>query len=73
MSKSTPLDKPIPSLGTLGGKLPTTITSGEAVYRVTFVVDQETFYFLLKAHSMNESNETWIWESTEDLSTVTQP
>lgn len=36
-------------------------------YRVTFLVDEDAFEFLAKAHGYNEDNELWIWENTEEV------
>lgn len=35
--------------------------------RVTFVVDDDVFQFLSRAHMMTENGELWDWESTEDI------
>lgn len=34
--------------------------------RVTFVVDEDTYKYLSTAHGYSESDELWIWESSED-------
>lgn len=39
--------------------------------RVTFVVDEDTYTFLSKAHSFNENDELWVWEDSEDIQYVT--
>ena len=36
-------------------------------HRVTYLVDDDTWAFLSKAHGYSESNEMWIWENTEDV------
>lgn len=38
-------------------------------YRVTFLVDADTFQFLARAHAHDESGELWLWESTEETTT----
>lgn len=36
-------------------------------YRVTFLVDVDTFQFLSRSHLMSEDGELWDWESTVDV------
>lgn len=36
-------------------------------YRVTFLVDEDTFAYLAKSHEYSEGNEVFRWENTEDV------
>lgn len=45
----------------------TVLTEKVKAIRVTFVVDEGTYNFLSKGHSFSQSDELWIWESSEDI------
>ena len=43
------------------------LTEKVKAIRVTFVVDEGTNNFLSKGHAFSQSDELWIWESSEDI------